>query len=128
MGLHGEPVIRSLHPERFADSLDLRCHSLLLLERKKMLNHRIAEGHFEAAIRKLGKIRGVAGKRRNVIETLFLRRQIKAKDLDIFPGGPAPVLPELIRSSDVEDSQRTGQTRSQRLKLPEPARSHPVRK
>jgi len=104
MRLHGEPIVWGLHPKRFADPLNLRCHATLILEGKKVLDHGITERDVEAAIAELGQIGGVARDWLNVLVPLLLRHKIQAEHLDIRPPGPAPILPEGRLPSDVQDS------------------------
>src|ERR1700688_4371282 len=104
MGLHREPIIGGLYPEGFADPLNLRSHTTLILERLEVLNHGIAESDVEAAVVKLSKICRVSGDRRDVLVQLFLGKQVQADYLNISTASPASIFPELVHSPNIENA------------------------
>src|SRR5579863_3223757 len=92
-----------------------------------MLDHRIAEHHIEALVRKAGQIRGISGYGFDIPVPLLLREEVQRGDLKFFAAGPATSLPESIRPAHVKDCKRTGHFRNERLKQLESALAKPVR-
>lgn len=125
---HREPEVGRLHPEGPADPLNFRCHTALVLEGKQMLDHGVAERNVKAAIAELGKIGCVTSDRLDVLMPLLFGHEIQAGYLNIRPPGPTPVFPEGVLAAHIENPQRSGQRRHQRLKLPKPLGAKPVGK
>src|SRR5437763_3640953 len=93
-----------------------------------MFDHRVAECDFEASVPELSEIRGITRKGSNVFVALLFGFQIQTKNPNVGTVCPPAIFPELIRSSHIENSQRTRKRCHQRLKPLEPPAAKPVRK
>ncbi len=100
--LYREPEIRRLDPVRFADTLDLRRHTALVLGGKKVFNYRITESHIEISIAKFGQICRITRERFDIRVLLVLRHTVQNDYLNIGTPSPPSMFPERIRAPYVK--------------------------
>ena len=119
--LYGKPEIRRLDPVRFADTLDFRGHTALVLGCKKVFNYRITESDIEVSVAKFRKICRITPERFDIRVLLMLRHMVQNNDLDIGTPSPPSMFPERIRASYVKYAEWARQSTNQRLKSSEPS-------
>ena len=119
--LYWEPEIRRLDPVRFADALDLRRHTALVLDRKKVFNYRITESNIEVPVAKFGQICRIAGERLDVRVLLLLCHAVQDDYLDIGAPRPPTMFPECVCTTYIEYAQWAWQMGNQCLKSSEPS-------
>jgi hypothetical protein len=128
MWFHRKPEVGSLNPEGFADPSNFRRHTPLIFKSEKVLDHGVAESDVEAMIGEPTEIGCITCEWLDVVVRLFFDCNVQGRDLDIPAASPAPLLPESLSPSHVQNAYGSRKRRDQGLEPSEPPGAQFVRK